>query len=581
MRPHLSTSLLLLLGATAVGCAFEAPVTLDAQLQRTRAAAGFGTESFLSTHLLVTDSSGKALGCGDAEVTATVRVTFDGGTTWDTVSSGDVAVACDGAEGDLAVVLDNSGSTADVLDDLRTAAETLTDPVYDADGRVSYVRVSTDAEVLSGLTDDATDRDDALDALVEDGSGWTALYDGVRMANETLGKARADVDAFRDLNRFCGAADRLGIVVFTDGAENNSTESQDYDKTAFPGDGYDTTKDDLLSLHVGGQTTPIYTVGLGDDADHEALGDLAGATGGRHHAVQSSSDLDDVFDVISDYFDAGHQVCAALDGAGCGEATVEVSWTATDDDGATLGSGTVTQDVQVDCPIVSMQGTHATLLLTLSNPGIPKAEATQLAVNAVEAVTPVTDPKVLVVLDDNHHNEFKGDADYIEGLLDDEGYDVTRLDEANKGLTATDVDGYDVVWFSNPGYPIDDRASVQVLADFSADGGGVVFQGDDMSWSAGAAFSMTPFTGLTHLDNGTKRCGKRTDNNKGEDVEVLFTSATTDLSDGLEAEAWDYGDDVDRAEVPSALSAQVTVHATADLSGKGCGTTPAVVTYQP
>lgn len=555
-------------------CGTTAP-EIQASLQRTRAGAGHGDSTYISTHLLMTDAHGAPLACEDYEVLTRVRVSFDGGVSWTTLSDALVSVECDDADGDLAVVLDNSGSTSGVLTDLQDAAVVLTDPVYKADGRVSYTRVATNSEILSELSDSSDDRKTALNGMVEGSKGWTALYDGVRMGNETLGKDRADVEAFEDVDEFCAASDRLGIVVFTDGQENNSADEQDYDHTTYPGDGIDTTLDDLLALHVGGQTTPIYTVGMGKYVDHDALESLSGATGGRHKRIEDSGDIKDAFSVISDYFEGTTQVCAEIDTGECGDAIVEVTWAALNADGGLEGRGTVTQGVQVDCPVPDATGGHAVILMTLSNPRIAKSDAAQLVKNAVGYVSPVEEPKVLVVLDDNHRGEFKGDADFVAGLMKDADIDATRLDEPSSGISSSDLAGYDIVWFTNPGYPVDDKASMDAIAAFAADGGGVVLQGDDMSWSMGHSFSMTPYTGLKHTDNGTRRCGKLTDNNKGVDTHVTFDD---DVLGGflanLTGRTWRYGDDIDITTVDP--DAGVTVAATADLS-PACSESPAIV----
>lgn len=560
----------------ALGCSQRAP-DLDFSVQRVNAGYGHGEHTWLSMHLLATDSSGAALDCDEDAVEVEVSVSFDEGATWSEVSGAEVA--CGDGQGDVALVMDNSGSEADFLDELTAGATEVVDGVLAAGGRVSLVRVSTDAEVTVALTDDADDLEDGLDAMFMN-EGWTALYDGIRMGNETLGGAhlsRDEVDEFDTMDDFCDAVGQLGVVVFTDGQENNSSEEQSYDHTAYPGDGIDTSVDDLYMLRVGGVTTPIYTIGLGDDVDEEGLEELATWTGGRHQGIDTEAELEDVYDNISDYFESTTKVCAEVGSVGCGEALVQVDWTWTDSAG-TEYTGTETYSTTVDCP-VDYTGRTVTILLTLSDPGIDSDTATSLAMGAVDWVSPSATPSVLMVLDDNHHNEDDTDAAYIAGLLTTEGYDVDYLDEPSSGIVEADVSGYDVVWFSNPGYPPDDSTSIDTLESLLADGGGVVLQGDDMSRGYASAFSMESLTMLGYVSNGTRFCGTSTDNNAGDDYGITVDSLSHPVTLALEGEYFTYGNDIDYTE-PLEDGEEVLAWATLDGSSV-CDTIPAIVAYDP
>ncbi len=544
------------------GCS-EGPATADGvhRLQRTR--AGYAADgSMISTHLLLRGPSGEPIACEDGTLEVAVDVSTSGPDgPWD-VQAGAVQVRCAGGpSGDLAVVLDNSGSTSDVVATLRGASALLVDRVIDAGGRASLVRVSTNAAVLHPLTDDSA----ALTAAIVDGlrdgsNGWTALWDGIRMGNETFGGVvvtREGAVVWDDLDAFCDASDRLGIVVFTDGYENNSADQQDYDHARYPGDGYATTLDDLLRLHVAGQSTPIYTVGLGDDPDHATLSQLADATGGAHSSIDDVSQIGPIFEQIGSWMGSTHQVCATLPEALCGTLHVRVGWTLRDAAGAVVEQGSMVQGVTVDCPLPEPTGRSATVLLTLTNPNLPAADVERFAGNLVDWVSPVADPRVLVVLDDNHHGEFDGDADAIAVMLGGQGFTVTRLDEPEHGLEPSDLAGYDVVWFSNPGYPPDDLGSIQALAAHNAAGGGLILQGDDMTWGDAGAFSMEALTGLSHVSNGVETCGWPTDDEQGERfrVERLGPHA---LFAGLMHTSWLYGDDIDES-VPTGASEVLAV----------------------
>jgi hypothetical protein len=395
------------------------------------------------------------------------------------------------------------------------------------------------------------------------------------MGNETLGVEKAK-DA-KDLESFCDSTARAGVVAFTDGAENNSSDEQDYDHDRYPGDGIDTHLQDLFDLQAAGATTPVYTIGMGDEVDEAALEELSAETGGRYLHVEDSSQVGEVFDLVGDYFTSNQQVCAEIPDDTCGPFWVQVSWEYTDATGAVV-SGSTVQAASVDCP-ADPTGNQVVMLLTLSNPGIAEATASALATNAVTWASPVVDPKVLVVLDENHHGEFDDDANYVADLLDAAGVDVTRYDETDGGIKDKDLEGFDVVWYSNPGYPMDDLASFEALQAFGAIGGGLVLQGDDMGWSWGGGFLMSPLTHLDFLDNGTGFCGAWTDNNDGSDYLVTIGADAHPVTAGLEGQTFLYGDDIDTTV---ARGEGETVLATATLDGSaGCATVPVVVAGEP
>ncbi len=472
--------------------------------------------------------------------------------------------------GDLALVVDNSGSEDGYLDSLQTAASDLVNGVLDAGGQASLVRVSTNVDVLVGLTDDGGALYEAIDGMEING-GWTALWDGARVGNETLGGI-AD-PAAGDLDAFCGATGRVGIALFTDGQENNSEDQQDYDHAAYPGDGISTRVEDLYALHSGGATTPIYVVGLGADVDAAALGTLADETGGRYLEVADPVGIGDAFAVLDDYLTTNQRVCADIPTDACGTLWVKVAWEL--DDGNTVTSGEKIEQVSVECPVDS-RGRTELMLLTLGNPGIDEATAGTLAQNAVDYVASVENPTVLVVLDENHHDEYADDANYVADLLATAGYTVTRFDEKDGGLQEQDIAGYDVVWYSNPGYPMDDLATRDVLLAYSAAGGALVLQGDDMAWSWGGGFSMSPLTNLVFQDNGTQFCGTLTDDNAGSDFRVTIGNDESPAIAGLQGTSFLYGDDIDTS---TALGLGESVVATATLDGAvNCLTVPVIVT---
>lgn len=575
-------NLFALLALSACTTPEVAPSADDTRLQRTRTGHS-SSGSMVSTHLLLRDDFGNAIPCGpDTTLSVTVQVSENGTDgPWITATN-DVDVRCsDSPSGDLAMVLDNSGSTAEVVQTLRAASTSLADDVIGANGRVGLVRVSTNAEILHPLSEDAPALAAAIDAGLIDGSnGWTALWDGIRLGNETFGGAIVDEQGqvtWTDLDAFCNASDRLGIVAFTDGNENNSADQQDYDHERYPGDDYDTNLDDLRALHVAGQSTPIYTVGLGDDVDHDTLSALADATGGAHTAITEASEIGPVFDQIGSWMASTHQVCATLPETVCGTSHVKVDWTLTNSDEQIVGTGSMIQGVTTECPVDPPTGRRAVMLMSLSNPRLPATEISTMVTNTLHWVSSSLDPDILVVLDDNHHGEFVDDAQEVANMMIAAGHtSVTYMVEPTHGLTAADVDGYDVVWFTNPGYPVDDMVSMQTLAAFNAAGGAIVLQGDDMTQSAGNGFSMAGMTGLDYVRNGVSTCGQVTNDNQGASFAV-DVSGDHPLFGGMTSNTWLYGDDID-VSVPNGGS---TVIATADLEGQACESRPAIVVVDP
>ncbi len=184
---------------------------------------------------------------------------------------------------DVVLVADNSGSEWDHLDKIQEASQLfvnalLSDAQYA--NRVGITRVSTCATILQELTPDTVELTAAVDSM-DSNKGWTALYDGIRLANEVLAAAVAAKMPIQDPTW-------RAIVVFTDGQENNSAGEHTPDIVC---DSIDTTFADLLVLDVNYVPTPIFTVGIGDGVDAAALQQLADDTGGFYRSVANIADL--------------------------------------------------------------------------------------------------------------------------------------------------------------------------------------------------------------------------------------------------------------------------------------------------
>lgn len=251
--------------------------------------------------------------------------------------------------------------------------------------------------------------------------------------------------------------------------------------------------------------------------------------------------------------------------------------------GSDVLHGSYDYETNVECAD-KPKGRVVTVLLTFSNPGISRAVVDRLARQTVAWAAPVDAPRVLVVQDDNHHNEFVDDSEYVHQVLQGLGYVATFLQETATGLTAKDVTGYDLVWFSNPGYPMDSKTTFDTLLAFSAAGGGVVLQGDDMAYSWGENFSMSPLTHVDFGDNGTSACGVSIDNNAGNgSYRVTFEEGTHPIVSGLSGQTFLYGDDIDRStprhEGESVLATAVPVD---PLGAPLCvDTRPVIVAFDP
>ncbi len=568
-----------LLVLAMLGACGEPPVGVTLQQSR---ALRIGQGGFLALDLLATQGD-LPIACGQGTFDVTVSVTAEGVDGHFTMlPPQSYVVACDdGRTGDLALVVDNSGSEDGFLERLQEAAKNMAHEVLARGGRLSLVRVSTNARVVQPLSADVETVDAAIDGL-EIANGWTALWDGVRMGLETLGGAVAPDGTRTAIQDFCFGERPLGVAAFTDGVDNNSADEQavSYNVGAYPGDGVATSLSDLMQEGAA-STTPVYTIGLGDDVDHVALGDLALSTGARYRPIAVDEEIPEAFDVLQRYFDATHEVCVELPELECGELVVQVDWSWDPGDGSPAVTGTAQQDVSYPCPVtVQRKGRVATMLVTLGDPGISEELAGSLALQAVEWASPRLRPRVLIVLDDGHNGEDVTDHELVQWLLADvDTLEVTYLDEPVDGLIAEDIEGYDVVWFANPGYPWDDVSSRDVLQDFVDAGGGLVLQGDDMTWSKNKAFDLTELTGLQHVDNGTQACGQNIDNRRGSTYTVTIGSVDHAITRGHAGTSFVYGNDIDNSTI---VGPSLQVLATAvPTAAPSCAPRAVIVGYAP
>jgi len=243
---------------------------------------------------------------------------------------------------------------------------------------------------------------------------------------------------------------------------------------------------------------------------------------------------------------------------------------------------------QVDC-----QGRSSVILLSMNND--PGLDNVGLSKPFIKQTARWTSPKsiaqttnVLYVLDDNNSGEHGGDDSFVVTELEAEfgAVNVTAIDEPAGGLSASDLAGYDVVWFSNPGFPMDDASSYTSLMDFLMAGGGLVIQGDDMAGPAlaspsGGVLPMEDFTYLGYQDNGVSTCGLTTNSNSGADYTLTFSMDPISILDGLRGQTATYGNDIDHVDA-TPLNGGVHVLANASLSTQSCSyDAPAAVAIDP
>lgn len=243
---------------------------------------------------------------------------------------------------------------------------------------------------------------------------------------------------------------------------------------------------------------------------------------------------------------------------------------------------------QVDC-----QGRSSVILLSMSND--PGLDNVGLSKPFIKQTARWASPKsiaqttnVLHVLDDNNSSEHAGDEAFVIAELGAEfgAVNVTDIQEPAGGLSASDLAGYDVVWFSNPGFPMDDASSYTSLMDFLMAGGGLIIQGDDMAGPAlaspsGGTLPMEDFTYLGYQNNGVSTCGLPTNSNTGANYTLTFSMDPISILDGLRGATADYGNDIDHVDA-TPLNGGVHVLANASLTNGTCiYDAPAAVAIDP
>ncbi len=163
------------------------------------------------------------------------------------------------------------------------------------------------------------------------------------------------------------------------------------------------------------------------------------------------------------------------------------------------------------------------------------------------------DFSILLIRDDFHNNEWAADTLYIKGILEGLGYNVTFMEEGDllssfttPEAMAENFKNYNVVWFSNPGWPFDDAVTIAALKIAMDSGVGIVLQGDDAIYSISdqGLTQVKDISGLNISSSDADPNGTWADNN-GPNVYEVTVGLGHPLQTGIALTQFNYGDDID------------------------------------
>lgn len=215
-----------------------------------------------------------------------------------------------------------------------------------------------------------------------------------------------------------------------------------------------------------------------------------------------------------------------------------------------LGTLGVCEGVSCDLTPLTAKPAVVTILMALGDEAdsqlvVNGASAQLIAETVVRYASPVSNPRILLVMDQARGSEDPEDSVYAKEVLL-KRYLVTQIEEPADGLLESDTIGYDLIWFNNPGSPMGSEVTRDTLTRFR---GGVILQGDDLG--RGRNFDNDSLTGLRYLDNGTAvNCAGTNynhDNNLGQKFRVSLDPAKIPGADSS-AINFDYGNDIDNTE---------------------------------
>lgn len=268
----------------------------------------------------------------------------------------------------------------------------------------------------------------------------------------------------------------------------------------------------------------------------------------------------------------------ACEGRTCGLDPVCHTSCGTCSDGSTCNA-------QGTCETTADAGRVVTIVMALSDRRLGFTDPhlrqrSKLIEQSVRWVSPVKNPKVLLVLDDVT-SDWSHEAQMIRAALARRAIAVTLTNEPSNGLRADQVVGYDVVWFTNPALPIDDALTATTLTSFVRHGGGLILQGDDITQSK----ALEPLTRLSNVSTGKDYCGLHIDDDRGPSYSVTIERSNHPVIAGLRGNTYYYGDDIDSANFLPTTGAEVLSWAQAGTCRHGskrqakCPKEPVVVAY--
>ena len=127
---------------------------------------------------------------------------------------------------------------------------------------------------------------------------------------------------------------------------------------------------------------------------------------------------------------------------------------------------------------------------------------------------------------------------------------------------------------------VEDAASVDTLMSFSAQGGGIILQGDDMTHRRTGESLLSELTGLEFVTNGTRTCNVRTNNQLGAQYRVEVQDQYHPLVRSSLGTSFLYGDDIDHS-IPMNVGEKVLAWATLDGDANCEVRVPAIVAWDP
>lgn len=204
------------------------------------------------------------------------------------------------------IVIDRSGSMTGPgrtrLEDAKAGANEFINNFGSGDqGQVIAFDSSNSIEIIERWTQDTTALTNAVDSITAGGS--TALYDTVIKAVEE-------------------ATERVGrsaVIVLADGQDNDSNNS------------IETAID-----RANQENVPVYTIGLGDTLDPDALEQIATETGAEFYASADDGDLEGIYQSISESLNNEYEIKYQTtdDTTDANERTVELTATTGSDSGS-------------------------------------------------------------------------------------------------------------------------------------------------------------------------------------------------------------------------------------------------------